>query len=236
MTDQTPALLVQRAPWTRAEMMSRFPWLAARLSNMYGVTLLRTFSNSKEHLFIFADNLVHKTFLCFSLFINIKTVKKIEGSFIELENSFSNKLAQHWHNNLIISTCLPIDKSFMNSSCESLNLRFVNKFTFKVCPNSIAKGIKHTQDHNSERNLSSMLQINEGLIVLLFWNIWRKRNITLVKGALRIPSLQTVKFKKILQLQMKLHNITMYLCREDLNLTMPKYFKPVILFKDSSCC
>ena len=35
---------------------------------------------------------------------------------------------------------------------------------------------------------------------------------------------------------MKLHSITMYLCREDLNLTVPKYFKPVILFKDSSCC
>ena len=35
--------------------------LAARLSNMQEVTLMRTFSNSKKHLFIFADNLAHKT-------------------------------------------------------------------------------------------------------------------------------------------------------------------------------
>ena len=81
MTNQTHALLVQRAPWTRAEMMSRFPWLATRLSNMQEATLIRTFSNSKKKLFIFADNLLHKTFLCFPVFMKIKTVKKIEGSF-----------------------------------------------------------------------------------------------------------------------------------------------------------
>ena len=71
MTNQTPALLVQRAPWTRAEMISRFPWLATRLSNMQEVTLMKTFSNSKKHLFIFADKLVHKTFLCFPVFMKI---------------------------------------------------------------------------------------------------------------------------------------------------------------------
>ena len=42
---------------------------------------MRTFSNSKKHLFIFAGNLVHKTFLCFPVFMKIKSVKKIEGSF-----------------------------------------------------------------------------------------------------------------------------------------------------------
>ena len=42
---------------------------------------MRTSSNSKKHLFIFADKLVHKTFLCFPVFMKIKTVKKIEGSF-----------------------------------------------------------------------------------------------------------------------------------------------------------
>ena len=140
-----------------------------------------------------------------------------------------------WHNNLMISTFLPIDKSFMNSSCESLNLRFVNKFTFFV-QIQYPKGENILRITTRKWIFQVCCKSTKVLIVLLFWNIWRKRNITLVKGALRIASLQTVKFKKILQLQMKLHSITMYLCWEDLNLTVPKYFKPVILFKDSSCC